>query len=437
MSYLKEEMLIKVSAAENNNKFYHVAVEPGGRVMKRWGRVGSNGQTQYQMGGEYTFQSIVDKKMKDGYVPAEVITNTSHIEVQDHDKLSTVAKTVLVNSKHKGNVELDNLIDKLVAINSHEILETSGGLIKINTNGAITTPLGLVSSQSIINAEAILKDIEQEIKLHKDISSSLESYLRVIPQKIPARRGWQDTFFKDDDSFQKQYDFLKQLKASVDWHDTADKAEEKAEEENIEEKYKTLFKSNVGVLDNQREFRKIEKFFKSSVNPMHGNASRLQLKRVFTLTSEVDDKIFDQKAKELGNVQQLWHGTRAFNVLSILRKGLFVPPVTGSGILVTGRMFGNGLYLSSQSSKSLRYSNGGWSGARENNCFMFLTETVMGNTYKPRSNFNNAIAEGNDTHGKPYNSTHIKGGTCGVINDEMIVRDPAQVKLKYLCEFDL
>jgi poly [ADP-ribose] polymerase len=316
-------------------------------------------------------------------------------------------------------------------------LETSGGLIKINTNGSITTPLGLVSTQSIITAEAILKDIEKEVKAKKDISSSLESYLRVIPQKIPARRGWQDTFFKDDDSFQKQYDFLKQLKASVDWNASAEAADEKVEEDNIEEKYKTLFKSNVGVLDNPREFRKIEKFFKSSVNPMHGNASRLQLKRVFTLTSEVDDEIFAQKAKELGNVQELWHGTRAFNVLSILRKGLFVPPVSGSGILVTGRMFGNGLYLSSQSSKSLRYSSGAWSGARENNCFMFLTETVMGNTYKPRSSFSNAIAEGNDTHGRPYNSTHIKGGTCGVINDEMIVRDPAQVKLKYLCEFDL
>jgi predicted DNA-binding WGR domain protein len=67
MSYIKEEMLLKVSAEKNNNKFYHVALEPSGRVMKRWGRVGSNGQSQFEMGGETSFQRIVNKKTKEGY----------------------------------------------------------------------------------------------------------------------------------------------------------------------------------------------------------------------------------------------------------------------------------------------------------------------------------------------------------------------------------
>ena len=55
----------------------------------------------------------------------------------------------------------------------------------------------------------------------------------------------------------------------------------------------------------------------------------------------------------VGNVQELWHGTRAGNLLSILRAGFTIPPANAPH--VTGRMFGNGVYFSDQSTKSLNY----------------------------------------------------------------------------------
>jgi poly [ADP-ribose] polymerase len=432
MSPVKEEMLVMVSATDNNNKFYHVTLDNNGVITKRWGRVGSDGTKSTESGNESSFNRIVQSKTRKGYKPTEIVGSTTQKNSQTQNELSTIAKKVLTT--RQGNPELEKLIDKLVAINKHEIIETSGGLIKINQDGVITTPLGLVSENSIVKAEDILHKIQA--KKNKDIGL-LEEYLTIIPQKVPARRGWQDTFFKETEDYTKQYEFLKQLKDSIAWQKTAVKAAQASDDsENIEEKYKTLFKSHIDVLDNVKEFKRIEKLFQATTSSVH-RSSRLKLKKVYVLTNETEEELFNQKAKDLGNVQELWHGTRAFNVLSILRKGLFVPPTSGGTYQITGRMFGNGVYLSDQSSKALNYSNGYWSGARENNCYMFLTDTIMGNEYRPRSRFDARVAAGSDTHGKPYNSTNVKGGTCGVINNEMIVPNADQIKLKYLCEFDI
>jgi poly [ADP-ribose] polymerase len=37
--------------------------------------------------------------------------------------------------------------------------------------------------------------------------------------------------------------------------------------------------------------------------------------------------------------------------------------------------------------------------------------------------------------GRRYDSLVVSAGTCGVINNEMIVPDSGQILLKYLCEF--
>ena len=43
----------------------------------------------------------------------------------------------------------------------------------------------------------------------------LNKYLMLIPQKVSHSYGWHETFFKNQESFQKQNDFLEQLENSV------------------------------------------------------------------------------------------------------------------------------------------------------------------------------------------------------------------------------
>jgi poly [ADP-ribose] polymerase len=131
--------------------------------------------------------------------------------------------------------------------------------------------------------------------------------------------------------------------------------------------------------------------------------------------------------EHLGNVMRLWHGTRVGNVLSILAKGMYIPPSSASHC--TGRMFGNGVYFSDQSTKSLNYAYGYWDGkGSDNHCFMFLFDVIMGKAYTPSSYHGSLPKSG-------YDSTFAKAGESGVMNNEMIVYNTAQCKPVYLVEF--
>lgn len=173
---------------------------------------------------------------------------------------------------------------------------------------------------------------------------------------------------------------------------------------------------------------------------MH-KASSLKLKRVYELVDPVGAKAYASIAAEIGNEQELWHGTKAVNLLSILRKGLYVPPKSGSTVQIAGRMFGDGVYLSNQSTKSLNYAAGYWGGTRETNCFMLLNDVAMGSEYRPeRNGFDPAIPReartNKDRFGKPFNSINVKAGTGGVRNHEAIVWNTDAIRVRYLCEFD-
>jgi poly [ADP-ribose] polymerase len=92
-------------------------------------------------------------------------------------------------------------------------------------------------------------------------------------------------------------------------------------------------------------------------------------------------------------------------------------------------MFGNGLYFSDQSTKSLNYAYGYWGGgSRDNNCLMFLVDVRMGKYYVPRSYNEHFPKAGHD-------STFAKANKSGVYNNEMIVYTLPQANLTHLIEF--
>ena len=131
---------------------------------------------------------------------------------------------------------------------------------------------------------------------------------------------------------------------------------------------------------------------------------------------------------DIGNVMQLWHGTKASNLLSIFRQGLVIPPSSSSHC--TGRMYGDGLYFSCVSTKALNYATNFWGGGGSTNrTFMFLAEVAMGNPYIAGGGWGSYPKSG-------YDSTWAKGGQSGVINDEMIVYKLNQANLVYLVEFE-
>lgn len=424
-------MLIQTNADANHNKFYEVSMGDDGHVLARWGRVGAKGQSGSKGQGERAFDAAVRAKTSTGYKKVEIaVTEAGSNKPQS--SLAELAKRDVLGAQ--SNPALEALIERLVALNRHQLLAASGGQIQI-VDGQIKTPLGLITLHSVNEARHLLDELQQQVARQKTGSrytEVLNEYLMKVPQRIPARRGWDQDFFSEFTSFTRQNDLLDQLEGSI-------KLAEKAPPPKVAEAaaLPPMFGYHLAVCEDKKVFAKIEKFYKSSINGMHVS-SRLSLKRIFVLDNAAAEQAFNDKVQAMdargkpgSNVQQYWHGTRAHNVLSIFKGGLIIPRQGGS-IAITGRMFGDGLYFSDQSSKSLNYAYGYWDHqGYDNNCYMFLCDVAMGKHYTPRSPGNG------DRRKDGYDSCFAKANTSAVRNNEMIVYDTAQARLRYLCEFDL
>lgn len=430
MTTVDERMLIMVDTVSNHNKFYHVILDDQGTVTKRWGRVGDTGQTTTEHTGKNGFDRAIKAKTKKGYRETRIQNTGITIKTSDHN-LEEIAARYLVNDPQ--NPALSNLIKRLVQMNRHQIGEISGGKITVNDNGVIKTALGIVDQQAINEARQLLASLNHRTT---NTTRNLENYLTLVPQNIGRRAGW-STDFLDPRNLNKQRDFLDQLESSLQLATAAAKAADADTTDDDLNKHSDLFRMRIGQLTDTKEFNRIRDLYQKTRSSVH-SAARLNLKAVYTVEDTKGAEAYQKAVAEYGNVKELWHGTRVDNVLSILTKGLFVPN-PGSGIQITGRLFGDGIYLSSMSSKSLGYATGAWGGTRRtSDCFMLLNDVVMGHEFKPAYWNSQSLQKahtGTGPSGKRYQSIDVKGGTCGVINPETIVWNTDQINIRYLCEF--
>lgn len=144
----------------------------------------------------------------------------------------------------------------------------------------------------------------------------------------------------------------------------------------------------------------------------------------------------DQKRYEASNTHLLFHGTRSVNVSGILRESLRLPK-TLVGVVITGAMFGPGLYFADDWKKSAGYTSlassiwsGGGGSVKGRDAFMFAVDTVLGAPF---------VAPG--AHGytgppKGYHSVFGKAGKSSVQNNEFIVYHRDAHRLRYLVEFN-
>ena len=423
-------MLIQTNAGENHNKFYEVTLEDNGQVWARWGRVGAQGQRGLKGNGERAFHAAVRAKTSSGYQPVDIAV----ADVQTgkpQTSLVEVAKRYILGSQN--DPTLVALIERLTALNSHQLMAVSGGKIQI-IDGQVKTPLGLVTSSTVLEARRLLNELQAYVakkQLGSSYSRLLDEYLMKIPQRIPARRGWDQVFFSEFTTFNRQVDLLDQLEESIKLAQQGAGTPASDEQEEAAQ----IFGYQLGVCDDTKVFKQVDAFYRANINPRHVSA-HLKLKRIFTVANTQAEAAFRAKTQAMeasrygSNIQRYWHGTRAHNVLSILKSGLIIPKY-GDGIHITARMFGNGVYFSDQSSKSLNYAYGYWDhGNYEHNCYMLLCDVAMGRSHTPKTSGNG------DRRKEGYDSCFAKAGVSSVLNNEMIVYDTSQVQLRYLCEFD-
>jgi poly [ADP-ribose] polymerase len=410
--------LVKTSARENSNKFYSITLYDNGDVVCRWGRVGAaRGESQtHAGGGTVKLRQIEHAKTGRGYRRVHAGASPS----------STASGSAVVHAAARaalsdGADETEELIGQLARVNRHAIQIASGGLITATAVNGVQTARGPVSAASVAEARTVLASASAG-----DLDA-IDRYLMLVPQVMPRTAGWHAQF-ADTAFLASQRDFLDQLDAAVAIS-PADGAT-------------AGFRYRLAVLpDGHGDADQLRARFERTRNEHHRDVVGLRMLRVWALTDTTGAAGWAQTRERLGGeTRQLWHGTVPANVLSILHRGLYVPPSSGTSIQITGRMFGAGVYLSDQSSKSLRYSHGSWSGTRQDHCYMLAADVAMGRELRtgPGDDRNEVVRrmrQGEGTGRRRYDSLVVSAGTCGVINNEMIVPDSGQILLKYVCEF--
>lgn len=416
---IKEIKLIKSEVETNNNKWWTGQLFDDGTIKASWGRVGYSGDEGEWTGGQAYLDKKVREKIRKGYSEVKTVGNAvaakgSGDVVKNRD-LHEIAKTQLIKSS---NPTLEKLIKRFVEANVHKI--TTNTQITYNSStGLFATPLGVVSMEGLTEARNLLAElapIVRKANFGSDADRLLSKYLRLIPQNLGMGRFSTQTVIPDDNALQKQMDLIDSLESSYQAMST-----QPATPNAPAKKHEEVFKVDLDVLTDKAERTRLEKYYESSKKRMHGY-DNVHVKEIFVVNiHEMTNKYENSTAPH----QEVFHGTSVANTLSILKSGLKISPPSTAAI--AGKMMGNGIYGAINSSKSMGYTFGRWTGSGSGDMgYLFICDFAMGKTQVVYD----AKYSGAD---KGYDSIWAKAGRA-LHNDELVVFRNTQAKIKYLLE---
>lgn len=141
---------------------------------------------------------------------------------------------------------------------------------------------------------------------------------------------------------------------------------------------------------------------------------------------------------EKKGIDFLFHGSRSENWWSIITNGLTINPV---GIVITGKMFGNGTYFAPDAIKALGYTSrigAKWTSGGQSTGFMSIYKVATGNQYNPSYSDSSLNWDNLQKKLKGAHSTWCKrGGSIGLRMDEVIVYRDEQSTVWGLLELSM
>ena len=154
-----------------------------------------------------------------------------------------------------------------------------------------------------------------------------------------------------------------------------------------------------------------------------------------------EKKRFDLTADErrlywATNTALTFHGTRTVNVPGIIRENLRLPK-TLVGVVISGAMFGGGLYWADDWKKSAGYTSldhsyyaSGGGAVKGRKAFMFAADVIMGHPHVAPG------PRGYTSAPSGHHSVLGKANVSQVANNEWIIYERGRNALRYLAEFE-
>lgn len=446
---LKHTVMCCGNIEGNNNKFYSIEIQKDPstgehRLFTHYGRI--NNTNVYDMRGpwisldtaEREFESIVKKKLRgknikeaDGTSRREKyeIVELASPTVGSPNVRGKTTKTIqaevstkqIVKEASRFDPDVQRLLDQFAQENIHKI--TSFTSLTLTANG-FETALGPVTQTTVDRArEALnsLKGLLSDGYIDPDNPRTRENnnlYYSLIPHDF-GRKITEDDWIIRDAKLVEEYDLLDQLEASVQMGITTNT--------NATKQFSN-FATDIEPISKKTKFYK-ELVDRVESTKRHGHLSRWKVKNAYEIKIGKERERYLKAEKIFGNVKDYFHGSQNANLLSILIGGLIIPPVSAGH--VTGRMFGNGIYGASSSTKSLNYSVGGWSGERNSypNTFLLICKFAMGKTYETGHSQPSGPPSG-------YDSITALSSKGSLMNDEFIVYKLEQCTITHLLELE-
>ncbi len=412
---VKSAVLNRTSLEANNNKFYVLEIhEAGGhyRLFTNFGRVGAVGVKEGRYSDslaeiEAEFDRIFKEKTssRKGYVPVEIekaAVGSEILRVETDQKFA-----------QKCGVKPVQAHPEIARFVEHIYDETKSELVR-----RIETPLGSLSKNQIERGADALRELRFAIaRDHQDKIVPLTSqYYTLVPHRLGR---WTDINDVAINTIQKadQEEELLQLMRDV-YHVQGDL------EADVDRKYRALGVNLDVVSREDPHYARIEQKILETQSRRH--CFSLKVSRILRAHLPSERTAFETDGSSIGNVQELFHGTRNCNMVGILTRGLLIAPKHAP---VNGYMFGKGIYFADQSTKSAQYSLLRDTG-RKPIGYLFLADVALGKIKKE------AGPQYREEAPKGYHSVQGCQGQY-LVHNEFIIYKTTQCTLRYIAEITL
>lgn len=395
--------MVKVEPGQNNNKFWR-AVAKGDHFDVEYGRIGGGSQKYSYPISEWNKK--YNEKLRKGYVDrTDLVTDL-------------IEKQKPVDSE--GFKEIEN---KVIA----EIVSRLQAMAKKAVDDNYTVSSAQVTMAMVAAAqEQLAKMADMAAAAVDEFNKALIELFGIIPRKM----GQVSSFIATSPSdygriLEREQDLLDVMRGQV--YVPPDRTEEEGSAG--EEKSRTILEEK-GLV-----FEEVSDDDIAVIKSSLGSCAD-KFFRAWRVTNLNTQKRFDEYVKGGVKTKLLWHGSRNENWWSIIGGGLMLRPTNA---VITGKMFGYGIYFATKARKSLGYtslSGSYWAHGSSPSAFMGLYEVAYGKPYDVHSfdhKYSSLNYEGLQRLCPGANCLHAHEGQM-LRNDEIVVYQECQTTIKYLVE---
>jgi poly [ADP-ribose] polymerase 2/3/4 len=390
--------LVMVTSDENHNKFYRM-IPNGADFTVEYGRVGNSyvATDSYPI---HMWDKKLNEKLKKGYVDQTRLVATSTIAKKDKQYCDISVKVIA------------DIVARLQAFAKQAIAD----------NYTITS--SKVTQTMIDEAQDLINRLNSANGDKQNFNYILLDLFRTIPRKMDKVANY--LAYEGGDfvrTLQREQDLLDVMRGQVVQQEV-----EIEDNDSVETKQTLLQTLGLEMFEISTQSKDIIKSKMHDLTPRFRNA--------WEVINKKTQKGFDEFVlkNNISNKQLFWHGSRNENWWSIINSGLALRP----NAVITGKMFGEGIYFAPSAKKSFGYTsaNGSyWARGNSNQAFMSLFDVAYGTPYDVYShgNYHNFNYERLQQTMKGANCLHAHAGQI-LYNDEIVIYKENQITIKYLVE---